>query len=168
MPAGFAELPPDLVIEELSPDDRRGDVLAKTADWLNAGVQRVWIVDPVRASARVYRADGAEAHLRPDDGLDDEELVPGFSCPLATIPADDALRRLAPAGHPSCFWWVTGSSRRQRAGFASARSELPRTRRTTGSRGIHSGCTPEPRKNPIAPSRSFSAKAIKPRQIGVG
>src|ERR1041384_8703592 len=56
---GYAELAPDLLAEVLSPDDRPGEVLAKVADWLAAGTTIVWVVDPQRREARVYRQDGS-------------------------------------------------------------------------------------------------------------
>src|SRR3990172_3604444 len=55
---GYAALAPDLLAEVLSPDDRPGEVLAKVADWLAAGTQVAWRVDPERSEVRVYRADG--------------------------------------------------------------------------------------------------------------
>jgi len=82
---GFAALAPDLVVEVLSPDDRPGEVLAKAGDWLEAGTRLVWLVDPVRHSARVYRYDGSVAVVQQDGSLDGEDVVPEFSCPLATI-----------------------------------------------------------------------------------
>jgi Uma2 family endonuclease len=39
---------PDLVIEILSPDDRPAEVLRKIADYLQAGIPHIWIVDPYR------------------------------------------------------------------------------------------------------------------------
>jgi Uma2 family endonuclease len=84
-PAGFAELAPDLVVEVLSPDDRPGEVLAKVGDWLVAGSRLVWVVDPKRRLARVYRADGSETLLGDDGVLDGEDVVPGFACPLEGI-----------------------------------------------------------------------------------
>jgi Uma2 family endonuclease len=84
-PRGFAELAPDLVVEVLSPDDRPGAVLAKVADWLAAGSHLVWVVDPVKRRARVYRADGSESHFDADGALDGESILPGFSVVLATI-----------------------------------------------------------------------------------
>lgn len=84
-PAGYAELAPDLVVEVLSPDDRPGEVLAKVGDWLQAGVRLVWVVDPQRRVARVYRADGSERILGGDDILNGEDVVPGFTCRLDTI-----------------------------------------------------------------------------------
>jgi len=82
---GFAELAPDLVVEVLSPDDRPGDVLTKVADWLTAGSRLVWVVDPQRREARVYRADGSAARVEADGALEGEDVLPGFSCELVTV-----------------------------------------------------------------------------------
>ena len=82
---GFADLAPDLVVEVLSPDDRPGEVLAKVADWLSAGTRLVWVVDPVRRVARVYRQDGSESIVTADRALAGEDVLPGFACPLESI-----------------------------------------------------------------------------------
>jgi Uma2 family endonuclease len=82
---GYAELAPDLVAEILSPDDRPGEVLAKVADWLDAGTRLVWVLDPERGDARVYRHDGTLAVLGSDATLDGENVLPGFSCTLREI-----------------------------------------------------------------------------------
>jgi Uma2 family endonuclease len=84
-PRGYAEVAPDLAVEVLSPGDRPGEVLAKVADWLSAGSRLVWIVDPVRRFARVYRADGTEDVLGEDGALDGEDVLPGLSLPLSGI-----------------------------------------------------------------------------------
>ena len=84
-PRGFAELAPDLAVEVLSPDDRPGEVLAKVADWLNAGARLVWVVDPVRVAARVYRADGSESILDETGALRGEGVLPGFEYPLGAL-----------------------------------------------------------------------------------
>jgi len=85
VPQGFAELAPDLVVEVLSTDDRPGEVLAKVADWLSAGTRLVWVVEPLRRLARVYRYDGSEMIVPADGALDGEDVLPGFSCALASI-----------------------------------------------------------------------------------
>lgn len=84
-PAGYAAFAPDLVIEVLSPGDRPGEVLAKVADWLNAGTRLVWIVDPERRMARVHRQDGSVTVMTEGEALDGEDVVPGFIRPLASI-----------------------------------------------------------------------------------
>src|SRR5437879_5250802 len=82
---GFPEMAPDLVVEVLSPDDRPGETLAKVGDWLEAGARLAWVIDPQRRLARIYRADGTESLLAESDALDGEDVLPGFSCPLASI-----------------------------------------------------------------------------------
>jgi Uma2 family endonuclease len=81
-PIGFHDLAPDLVVEVLSPSDRPGELLAKIADWLSAGTRLVWVVDPERRLARVYRQDGTERIVAGAETLDGEDVVPGFSCLL--------------------------------------------------------------------------------------
>jgi len=84
-PVGFPSLGPDLVVEVLSPGDRPGETLAKVADWLSAGTRLVWVIDAERRLARVYRADGSETTLDAAGVLDGEDVLPDFSCPLASI-----------------------------------------------------------------------------------
>ena len=82
---GYVRLAPDLVVEVVSPNDRPGEVRAKVAEWLQAGSRLVWTIDPDPLGGRVYRPDGSESLLGPQDTLDGEEVVPGFSCPLRDL-----------------------------------------------------------------------------------
>lgn len=84
-PVGYPALAPDLVVEVLSPSDRPGDVLGKVADWLSAGSRLVWVIDPERRVARIYRADGTEDIVAAENALQGEDVVPRFACPLASI-----------------------------------------------------------------------------------
>ena len=85
IPDTYPELAPDLVVEVLSPHDRPGEVLGKVGDWLEAGARLVWVIDPVRRVARIYRADGTEIKLAETESLDGEDVLPGFNCGVATI-----------------------------------------------------------------------------------
>jgi Uma2 family endonuclease len=85
IPNSYLEIAPDLVVEVLSPGDRPGEVLAKVGDWLEAGARLVWVIDPERGIARVYRQDGSEAIVTADGALAGEDVLPGFSYPLASI-----------------------------------------------------------------------------------
>src|SRR6266550_1908496 len=82
---GCAELAPDLLAEILSPDDRPAEVLAKVADWLAAGTRIVWVIDPQRRDARVYRQDGSLTVLGRDDSMWGEDVLPGFACSLKDV-----------------------------------------------------------------------------------
>ena len=85
LPRGFAPFAPDLAVEVLSPDDRPGEVLAKVADWLRAGTRLVWVVDPDRRLARVYREDGTESEISGVTAIDGENVLPGFTCSLGEV-----------------------------------------------------------------------------------
>ena len=85
LPRGYAAVAPDLAVEVLSPDDRAGEVLDKVGDWLTAGCRLVWVLDPERRIARVYRADGSESLVSIDGSLDGEDVVLGFACSIAEI-----------------------------------------------------------------------------------
>lgn len=84
-PRGYAAVAPNLVVEVLSPDDRPAEVLEKIADWLNAGVELAWVVDPERREVRVHRADGSVAIRSEEDLLSGEHVLPGFTCTVRDL-----------------------------------------------------------------------------------
>lgn len=84
-PVGYPALAPDLVVEILSPSGRPGETLGKVADWLSAGSRLVWVIDPERRLARIYRSDGTEDVVAAENALQGEDVVPRFTCPLASI-----------------------------------------------------------------------------------
>ena len=84
-PVGFAALAPDLAVEILSPRDRRGDVLEKVGEYLDAGTRLVWVIDPEERTAAAYRSLTDVRTTGEDDSLDGEDVVPGFACPLASV-----------------------------------------------------------------------------------
>ena len=85
LPRGYADFTLDLAVEVLSPDDRTGEVLAKVSDWLTSGVRLVWVLDPERRMARVYREDGSESLVAADGELLGEDVLPGFRCAIADL-----------------------------------------------------------------------------------
>ena len=85
IPRGFARFAPDLAIEVLSPSNRPGEVLEKVGDYLNAGTLVVWVIDPDRRQARVYRADGTMVTVTENEPLDGEDVLPGFTCVLSEV-----------------------------------------------------------------------------------
>ena len=76
---------PDLVVEVLSPDDRKRKVEDKTARWLGLGASVVWLVDPKQRTVDVRLADGRQNLLTVDDELTGDDTVPGFRCRIAEI-----------------------------------------------------------------------------------
>jgi Uma2 family endonuclease len=84
-PRGYAAIAPDLVAEVVSAGDRRGELLAKVGDWIDAGTRLVWVIDLERREAHVHRPDGGVEVVRANDTLDGEDVLPGFRCLLADV-----------------------------------------------------------------------------------
>lgn len=84
-PVGFAEFAPDLAIEVLSPEDRPREVLDKVGEYLSAGVRLVWVLDPEKGTAAVYRSLTDVQRVERDGQLDGEDVLPGFHCSLADL-----------------------------------------------------------------------------------
>lgn len=78
-PKAYLRVIPDLVVEVVSPDDRHCEVIDKVRQWLEAGSRMVWVVDPPSRTVHVYRPGKDPKVLGPDDCLDGEEAVSGFS-----------------------------------------------------------------------------------------
>ena len=84
-PVDFGNVAPDLAVEVLSPHDRPRYVLDKIGEYLEAGVHLIWIIDPQRRRAIVYRSLSDVHELGEDGLLDGQDLLPGFRCVLRDI-----------------------------------------------------------------------------------
>jgi Uma2 family endonuclease len=82
---GFLELVPDLVVEVISPSDRFNDVTRKVAIYLDAGVQCVWLIQPLRKRVFVHDRGMAPLELANDDFLEGQDIIPGFQMRVADI-----------------------------------------------------------------------------------
>ena len=81
----FAEGPPTLAVEIISPNDRADDIHAKVQEYLEAGTRQVWVLWPRRQSVSVYSPDGDTRELSPDAQLDGGDVLPGFSVRVADL-----------------------------------------------------------------------------------
>jgi Uma2 family endonuclease len=73
---------PDLAVEVLSPSDRTGEIDEKIVEWLTAGAQAVWVVDPNLQTVMIHEA-GKRSQIRSvGESLEGGSVVPGFSCPV--------------------------------------------------------------------------------------
>lgn len=68
-PTGYSEVMPEVAIEVRSPTDRWAKVLEKVSEYLNAGVDLVYVVDAQTQSVIAYTADQASITLRDGDEL---------------------------------------------------------------------------------------------------
>jgi Uma2 family endonuclease len=82
---GFLRTPPDLVFEVVSEHDGAVDLDLKVTEYLQAGVRLVWVVYPDSNKVNVFRPGQLAARLSVGDFPDGEDVVPGFSLPVADI-----------------------------------------------------------------------------------
>lgn len=81
----FPRLASDLAVEVLSPTDRMVAALARISLYMQAGVQVVWLVDPVKRTITVFTDDDAPVRLGEEDTLDGGDVLPGFSIRVADL-----------------------------------------------------------------------------------
>ncbi len=79
LPQDYGPEVPELVVEVRSPSDRWPKVLAKVAEYLEAGVRIVIVLDDESRTAVLYFADRASVTLKVDDELTVPEILPGFA-----------------------------------------------------------------------------------------
>ncbi|HIE27759.1 TPA: Uma2 family endonuclease [Candidatus Poribacteria bacterium] len=78
-------IPPDLAIEVVSSSDKVYDIQEKALEYLDAGTQMVWVIEPIAKTVTVYRSSSDIKLLTINDTLSGEEVVEGFQCAVAEI-----------------------------------------------------------------------------------
>jgi Uma2 family endonuclease len=68
---GPCPIAPELAIEVISPDQTFGEIAEKATDYLAAGVDRVWVVDPTAKSITVFAPDTLPVTYRGDRTITD-------------------------------------------------------------------------------------------------
>ena len=76
---------PDLAVEEVSPNDRFSEVEENVADWLAAGTGMVLVVNPRGKTVTVRLSEKEARILSKGEILDDGEVVPGWTLPVADV-----------------------------------------------------------------------------------
>lgn len=79
------DIAPDLAIEVVSPNDTVYEVEKKVKEYLAAGVELIWIINPAEQTVTIRRADRSIALLEANDELDGEAVIPGFRCKVSAI-----------------------------------------------------------------------------------
>jgi Uma2 family endonuclease len=82
---GYLETIPALVAEVKSKNDTAAKVALKVADYLAAGVRVVMVADPDRRTLVIHRPGGLEVELGEGDTLTLDDLIPGFTVPIAEL-----------------------------------------------------------------------------------
>lgn len=84
-PVGRWEIPPDLAVEVVSPNDVYERVVGKVAEYFAAGVKQVWLITPEYKTVTVYQSPAQSIILFEDEELTSEALLPGFRCPISDL-----------------------------------------------------------------------------------
>ncbi|HXO30187.1 MAG TPA: Uma2 family endonuclease [Thermoanaerobaculia bacterium] len=84
-PDTFLQFAPDLAVEVISPSQRPKQIREKVQDWFAGGARRVWLFYPRTCNVYVLRSPTDVQILGPGDTLTGEDLLPGFSCPVAAF-----------------------------------------------------------------------------------
>ena len=82
---GYTEIPPDLVVEVVSPSDRQPAINDKAKMWVDAGVRLVWVLWPETKMIEIHRPGGSVVTLRENDALTGMDVIPQFTCPVRDI-----------------------------------------------------------------------------------
>ncbi len=83
--ARIRTLIPDLAIEVISADNTKAEIDRKIGEYLLAGIEAVWIVDPFRRVVIVHTSPEDAVTLAETDTLDGGTVFPGLDLPLTRI-----------------------------------------------------------------------------------
>lgn len=84
-PKSYLDVPPDLVVEIVSPTDRWAGIRSEVEDYFSIGVARVWVVEPDNQAVLVFHSATEFTRLSMDDTLRGEGLLEGFEVAVATV-----------------------------------------------------------------------------------
>jgi Uma2 family endonuclease len=86
LPTGFLDGAPDLVVEVLSPGNTVEEIDDKLVEYFENGARLVWVINPRQQYILVYRSSASpDRLLKLADALTGEEVIPGFSLPVADL-----------------------------------------------------------------------------------
>lgn len=83
-PSSKWEIPPDLAIEVISPNDVWEKVNEKVREYFAAGVQQVWLISQLQQQVLIYDSPTKIGIVTTEEELT-SELLPGFRCRVAEL-----------------------------------------------------------------------------------
>ena len=77
---------PDLAVEVLSESNTKTEMAQKLKEYFDSGTRLVWYVEPEDRTVAVYHSAGEPTRVLDESGtLDGEQVVPGFTMPVADL-----------------------------------------------------------------------------------
>jgi Uma2 family endonuclease len=84
-PRGCFQGSPDLAVEILSPNNTIEEIHTKIVEYFENDTRLVWLIHPDEKYVLVYHSPEPDQFLRPQDRLDGEAIIPGFSMAVADL-----------------------------------------------------------------------------------
>ena len=80
---GWLDGAPELAVEVTGETQSSSRLVRKALEYLAAGSQMVWVVDPDEELVMVFSGAGQPQVLGPEEMLDGGDVLPGFSCKVS-------------------------------------------------------------------------------------
>jgi Uma2 family endonuclease len=88
LPKGYFQGAPDLVVEVISPSNTFEELHEKLTEYFDNGCRLAWVINPDEQVVLVYHQPQPDKLLRSSDSLDGEDIIPGFTLPVADLFAE--------------------------------------------------------------------------------
>ena len=85
IPEGTIDIPADVAVEVISPNDLAAEVEEKVKLYLRHGFGEVWVAYPETRSVYVHRKGAPVLALEAQDTLTGRAALEGFACPVASL-----------------------------------------------------------------------------------
>lgn len=85
VPLGYIEIPPDLLVEVLSPSNTSKQIRVKLKEYFARGVAIVWVVAPEDRTLTIYRTPDEGRLLHESATVTGDDVLPGFSCRVSDL-----------------------------------------------------------------------------------
>lgn len=69
----------------ISPNNTFEEIYTKLVEYFDNSCRLVWVINPDERSVIVYHDPGPSRLLKMTDSLDGEDVIPGFSFPVAEL-----------------------------------------------------------------------------------
>lgn len=81
----YSDVPPDIVVQIVSPSEPGPTLARKVGQYLRAGVRAVWVIDPEQGTWTRHASAPPIQQRHGDDALIEEPVLPGFCCRLGEL-----------------------------------------------------------------------------------
>ncbi len=85
LPKGYFQGAPDLAVEVISPTNTFEEMHTKIVEYFANDTRLIWVINPDEESVLVYHKPQPDRLLQISDNLDGEDVVPGFTLPVADL-----------------------------------------------------------------------------------